>query len=204
MNREHKIYMIKNIINNKMYIGQTVNSLEERFKQHCNKIGKRKSKFYKALEKYGKDNFIISLIEDKIPYEQINQKEKYYIQKYNTVKAGYNTSPGGDSKYILEIEQNIIVKEYLEGKSASIISQLYNVSEITILRILHANNVETRIDNLKKEKIKDSFIPMYLNKNITTKEIAKYFNITEYSVRRWGRKFNLPHRERKRNGIEKL
>lgn len=55
------IYKVTNKINNKIYIGQTINSLEHRRKQHekdCRRNKYYNNRFYNALIKYGFDNFI--------------------------------------------------------------------------------------------------------------------------------------------------
>lgn len=59
-NRAYSIYIIKNTINNKVYIGQTSQSVDERFREHMkpSTIKKRGNyKIYNAIEKYGKENF---------------------------------------------------------------------------------------------------------------------------------------------------
>lgn len=100
------IYLIRNNINNKVYIGQTKRSLETRWAQHLQDSDKLDYALYKAMRKYGKDNFSIEIIE-KCPFNILNDKEIYYIEKYNSYinnknSNGYNMTKGG---------QNII--EYL-------------------------------------------------------------------------------------------
>lgn len=57
------IYKITNLINGKVYIGQTTQPIEKRFKSHCYKDGC--TKLYNAMKKYGKSNFSIELLESK-------------------------------------------------------------------------------------------------------------------------------------------
>lgn len=62
-----KIYKITNDINNKIYVGKTSNTLEQRFKEHCVDCQKReeeKRPLYSAMKKYGIEHFKISLIEE--------------------------------------------------------------------------------------------------------------------------------------------
>lgn len=61
-----KIYRITNLVNNKIYIGQTIRDLKVRFKQHCYKKGC--TYLHNAILKYGKENFKIELIEE-VPVE---------------------------------------------------------------------------------------------------------------------------------------
>ena len=90
------IYMIKNKIDGKMYIGQAVN-IEKRWRQHCG--GCYDTYIDRAIQKYGKDNFeLIILRECKNDSILLNELEQYYIKKYNTYedKYHYNLTPGGD------------------------------------------------------------------------------------------------------------
>ena len=50
---------------------------------------------YNAIRKYGKNSFSISILEDDIPQELLDEKEMYYIDKYNTFREGYNNTIGG-------------------------------------------------------------------------------------------------------------
>ena len=87
------VYKITNLINNKSYIGVTKRNPNVRFKEHfCNK----NELLYKAKEKYGKNNFSLEIIESNISEDIIDEKERYYIQLYNSlVPNGYNLSQGG-------------------------------------------------------------------------------------------------------------
>ena len=96
-----KIYMIRNEVNGKRYIGQTVNSLEERFKQHkqgTRQPKKNMTKLQKAMDKYGKPMFTITMIEDHIEtIELLSEREKFFIEKFNT-KEEYNSTSGGENR----------------------------------------------------------------------------------------------------------
>lgn len=83
--------------NGKYYIGQTVQSFSERIRCHKKDSFRRKDiKFYRALRKYGFDNFKWEIIEDNIPQEFLNIKECEYIQIFDSYKNGYNSTLGGD------------------------------------------------------------------------------------------------------------
>lgn len=94
------IYMIKNIINNKIYIGQSLDILG-RWKAHLNCLKNNKhvnKKLQNAWNKYGEFNFIFEIIEECLK-EEIYDKEIFYIEKYNSYKTGYNQTLGGDGTY---------------------------------------------------------------------------------------------------------
>lgn len=89
------IYKITNLVNNKVYIGQTVRTLKERMMEHNRH---RTTMIDKALKKYGKENFNIELLDSANTLEELNEKEIYYINYYNSKKPnGYNLCNGGDN-----------------------------------------------------------------------------------------------------------
>jgi group I intron endonuclease len=93
------IYKCQNKISGKIYIGQTIKSLEERKLSHIIASKKGKSKFYKALQSYGFENFDWSIIDTANTKEELDEKEKYYIVEYNSIKNGYNMVDGGTGGY---------------------------------------------------------------------------------------------------------
>ena len=89
------VYKITNLINNKIYIGITKRDPKIRFNEH---FSNKNELLYKAKEKYGKDNFLLEIIESNISEDMIDEKERYYIQLYKSlVPNGYNLSQGGIS-----------------------------------------------------------------------------------------------------------
>lgn len=93
------IYKITNTVNNKVYIGQTIRTLESRFARHIDDAIKNPhtlNKFHRAINKYGKDKFKIELIDEANTQDELNKKEKYWIKQYDSVKNGYNTAEGGE------------------------------------------------------------------------------------------------------------
>ena len=92
----YNIYKITNNINQKVYIGQTIKPIEKRFKEHC----KQSSCciFLKnAINKYGKNNFKIELIDTTDNDINSDLLEQKYIELYNSTNKefGYNISLGG-------------------------------------------------------------------------------------------------------------
>lgn len=90
------IYAIINKTNNKMYIGQSQN-IFERWKQHKKDYLKfnKKSPLYADMKKIGIKNFQFKVLEY-CYLHQLNTKEKYYIEKYNSqFPNGYNIQIGG-------------------------------------------------------------------------------------------------------------
>lgn len=90
------IYKITNTLNNKCYIGQSVN-VADRWKQHA-KCGlgidtPAGNKLYKAMLEDGLHNFAFELIE-KCSASELNEKEKFYIELYQSKEFGYNGTGG--------------------------------------------------------------------------------------------------------------
>ena len=87
------IYMIRNLINDLRYIGQTID-LDRRLKDH--KRSKYDDYFHNSIRKYGWNNFEVIILHDNIPLQDLNWLEKQCIWIYNTRSPnGYNLQNGG-------------------------------------------------------------------------------------------------------------
>lgn len=86
------IYKITNIKNGKMYIGQTIRSVEERWKRHCadalNNI--LDTHFARAIRYYTPKSFTVETIDTAITQQELTAKESYWITWYDSIKNGYN------------------------------------------------------------------------------------------------------------------
>lgn len=93
----YRVYKITNNINNKVYIGITCQTLNQRFRKHLTdkRKGKRTRALYNAMNKYPDAGWAIHLIEDNILDTNIDEKEQYYIQLYDSFNNGYNCTKGG-------------------------------------------------------------------------------------------------------------
>ena len=94
------IYKITNMINGKSYIGQSTD-INRRWKREKDDSINTNSHSYdyplmKAFRKYGIDNFNFEIIEE-CKIEELNQREMYWIEFYNTFFKGYNQTLGGDT-----------------------------------------------------------------------------------------------------------
>jgi group I intron endonuclease len=165
------IYKITNNINNKVYIGKTLLSVEERFKEHCNDSQKttiNKRPLYNAMKKYGTEHFSIEVVEE-VPIENLSEKEKYWIQFYDSYgKNGYNATLGGDGKQLYDYEA--IVKGYKEGKLQKELAEEFECSIDTISKALFLSN----LDPFENAKIKNSKPIMRLDKK--TNEVLQTFS----------------------------
>jgi group I intron endonuclease len=91
------IYKITNTINGKLYIGQTSRDLQTRINDYKNHNG-HNDYLTNAFNKHGFDNFVFEQIDSADNIYELNQKEKYYIEFYDTTNRdkGYNLRSGGD------------------------------------------------------------------------------------------------------------
>lgn len=94
------IYKVENLINGKIYIGQSVN-IENRWKEHrygpyTTTSSQYNTPFYRAIRKYEVENFSFEVIEECEP-EELNEREIYWISKYKSTNLdkGYNLTKGG-------------------------------------------------------------------------------------------------------------
>jgi len=93
------IYMVTNKENNKKYIGATTSSLTSRKQDHIQKANAGSGyDFQQAIWIYGKDAFNWIEIDTASNLTELAQKEKYYIEKYNSFRDGYNSDSGGGFK----------------------------------------------------------------------------------------------------------
>jgi group I intron endonuclease len=94
------IYKITNIINHKVYIGQTVQKNPKmRWYDHCAKTRHGKNNhLYNSMRLYGIDNFVWEVIDSADTIETLNDKEEYWLSKYRTITEVYNIREAGGNK----------------------------------------------------------------------------------------------------------
>lgn len=88
------IYLVRNNVNGKCYIGQTTKSIKWRWREHrrCH----RRFVLHKAIRKYGAGNFTITELAQACSIECLNYLEPLFIAAYNTLAPrGYNLDSGG-------------------------------------------------------------------------------------------------------------
>jgi len=90
------IYKITNLINGKVYIGQSSN-IERRFREH--KSNSTSEHLRASIQLYGIDNFDFSILEI-TDIDDLDDRERYWIQYYssNDPEHGYNSTDGGESR----------------------------------------------------------------------------------------------------------
>lgn len=92
----HFIYVVENLVNGKMYVGQTID-LDRRRRSHFSPSSKCPY-LANAVKKYGRQNFDFTILEVLEDLEQANNREKHWVRKLGSLcPGGYNLREGGDA-----------------------------------------------------------------------------------------------------------
>ena len=154
------IYYIKNKLNNKGYIGQSIYP-EKRFEEHCYSnypIGR-------AIKKHKKENFEIIILKDTFFKNEANELEKYYIKKYNTfinTGYGYNIHEGGTGGNTLA---GATIEKKIEWKN--------NVNKAKKEAMIKAKVTINNKSQEEKDRIKTKIKMAHLNKSQEEKDQIK-------------------------------
>lgn len=124
------IYKITNDVNDKVYIGQTHLTLQDRWRTHKYAHKKENYPLYRAMRKYGIDKFHIEPIEE-CSDEMLDEREVYWIEYYGSFGKGYNATLGGEGH-----------KSYTEEEVRELWDKGYVIHEIS--EILHADKASIR------------------------------------------------------------
>ena len=187
------IYKITNKLNQKFYIGKSKN-IEGRWKQH--KYATDSTPLHLAMQKYGSDQFELSILEICDDEEKLSEKEIYWIEYYNAYESdNYNATRGGDgASHPVKLSHDqlleIIDKLRHTNETMQAIADQYGVSKTTIISInqgksrkLLGENYPIRIaPTLSKTDDEELFALLWETKG-NFEYIAKLLGITAMSVR---------------------
>jgi len=114
------IYLLRNTVSGKVYIGQSVHTWR-RWHEHkkCAQWG-HKSYLYDAIRKYGSAAFVLEVLEECAPL-QFDEREAYWMQVYDALnpEKGYNYMPPGQRGRIMDADMREKIASKLRGKSLS-------------------------------------------------------------------------------------
>lgn len=168
------IYKLTNIINNKIYIGLTTETIKERCRKRNveARLNLAKTSYIlNAIRKYGENNFKVEQIDTANSLEELKNKEVHYIKYYNSKdrNIGYNLTEGGEGNKGLKMSDK-------------------TKNKIRIKHLGLKDSEETKLKKSKSAKLRDHTIGINnfkLHNLETSKTILKYdLNnnfITEYS-----------------------
>lgn len=169
------IYKITNLINGHSYIGQTQRTIELRYRAHqVEASNDENSPLHIAMRKYGLDNFIVEQIEE-CPIDQLDEREIFWIEKYDTYKHGYNATLGGKAVRKYNYEQ--LAQYYLETKCITDVCRKFNCDHRTVQNACKAFNIEILSNGqVLKNKISK---PVYMLDKETEEIITEFSSLTE-------------------------
>ena len=151
------IYKIINLLNNKVYIGQTNRNLEQRWKEHKQESNDNNIYLYNSMRKYGIENFKIEELLKCYSQEDLDFFEDYYIVVLNTMNTerGYNCKRGGSHGKLSE-EIRIKISKTLKGMNVGKNNPMYGKyhSEETIQKMKEGWKKYNEKKRQKYEKIK--------------------------------------------------
>ena len=162
-NKRNVVYKIENNINHMIYIGITSQKLRKRWINHIRPPRKgRISYLQRAIQKYGEDNFTLSIVEELPSSELLEEREKYWISQYNCVSPnGYNLTYGGEIKKIYSEETKRKIS--LSSKNRSKESNLKIANARKGKPNLYLKNIPKTKE--QREKISKTLKKYFENKN---------------------------------------
>lgn len=166
------IYKITCKATNKLYIGKSESSVAQRWDGHCRAAFLESHSdynfpFHRAIRKYGIDNFIIETIDSTNDAEELKEKEKYWINFYNSYYDGYNATLGGDGQCKYDYDK--IVNYYLaHDNSLTQTCKFFNIYDQVVYSALKSKNIDYK--NLK------STTKCVYKKQILCEELNLIFN----------------------------
>lgn len=166
------IYKITNEVNNKVYIGKTLLTPEQRFKAHIldsKKNTKESRPLYSAMKKYGIEKFHISTIEE-CALESLDERERYWIEYFGSFKNGYNATIGGDGRPYLDYD--LIYQTYIKIKSIKETAKIVGCSKDSVSKILSIYKINKEDKKKNADILKSKGVAMI---DKTSNQIIKVF-----------------------------
>lgn len=200
MTKYGRIYIIRNTVNDKVYVGQTHVSIKLRFQNHLSAA--RRGLDYvigKAIRKYGEDKFYVELLEECL-IEELNEREQYWISFFKATdnRFGYNMSIGGNVvRTTKELDEDLVLRMFNSGIGSYEIAKLLHVHPYRTAEILKRHHIKYGAEKQKRQDEKEIIASYLLGKG--TMEICRLFNINKSTVRRILLRNNIELRSKVKN-----
>ncbi len=202
----YSIYKLTNLVNNKIYIGQTTTSINTRLGTHIH----GKYAIGKAIRKYGIENFTIDVIVTNITNRLLlDELEIHYIQLYNSRdrRIGYNIKKGGNNYEVAE-STKVKISKALTGRVFSI-THKKNLSQKAKSRIYSEEYEKIRVTRFiemtksKVQKVNQYDLNMNLIKEWSSMKSVQQagFNLTSL---RLNLKLEKPYKQSLWKYVEKI
>ena len=199
------IYLVRNLINQKVYIGVTSRPLGIRKKEHL-KNSKYGSDYYfhQALRKYSPTNFEWVVIDHTFNQRYaFNILEPHYIAKFDSFKHGYNMTPGG-GKFEHSDETKEKISQTLRQIEIhpSLLKNLHHTQNMTVGQISKFLGITQSVisKRLKKYGLSKprrnsvsliTLIDNYQRRRMTHRQLAMYFQVSQTTIFRLLKKYNI-------------
>lgn len=180
------IYVIKNDINNKLYVGQSID-VEERFRSHC-KNNTDNSLIDDAIQKYGKRHFYYKILESQV--ENYDEREQHWIKELNSqTPNGYNVMAGGsnpptyygdDSPSAKISDEDVKQLKWDLANTALSLLDLAHKYQISKRQILRINQGISRCDLSEHYPIRKN---PNLNGKLSEEDVDSIIEILKYTYR---------------------
>lgn len=146
------IYKITNLLNGKIYIGQTRMTVKQRMYKHYSRANQDDiTGIDAAIKKYGKENFSVEILEE-CEEEKLDERERYYINLFSSYGNGYNLTLGGQdgigSLKTFSIEE--VEAALQKGGDIKQASKILNCCEKTLSFFMKRNSIENPYQNKGK------------------------------------------------------
>lgn len=175
------IYIIKNDINDKVYIGMTTQTLQHRWQEHLEEVSRSKDRpLYRAMRKHGVNHFHMELLEE-ADNNSLSEREIYWIGYYNSYKYGYNATRGGEGNLTFNLTQEQceeLINRY-PNQTATFYSEKVGCCVATLLKYFNKYNI-LYLYNSNRGKIINNHKTAVNQIDLNTHEIIQSFlSITE-------------------------
>lgn len=177
--KNNEVYKITNKVTGKIYIGITNQGSGARYRHHWyeSRIGEP-SPIHRSMAKYGEENFTLEIIDFADSYEELKEKEKFWIKELNSMdrSIGYNLTEGGDGTFgRMHSEET---KEKIRQKAIG--RKISEETKKKMSEIRTGKCSDKQKQHLKKIAIQTKAIPV-LQFSKTGEFIARYESVSEAS-----------------------
>lgn len=153
------IYIIKNEINGKIYVGSSIN-IERRYKLHKTLLNKNKhhsSKLQRAYNKYGKDKFFYEIIQY-CNKEVLIKNEQYWINHFDSFNNGYNSLPNANSRtgYIATENEKKKNSEAKKGNKNPMFGKKHSKESLDKISEASKNRIRKPFSEESKKKMSET------------------------------------------------
>jgi|SRR5208282_1073649 len=189
---KYGVYLIHNILNNKIYVGKAVD-IGRRWKEHVSMASNpnaHKYPIHRAIKKYGKNNFVFSILQIFDDEMIALEAEKYWIQYYasNNKNFGYNITEGGEgisgyhhspeSREKMRVSQTGKIRSPQHRVNIGLCRLGTRHTTTTIKKLSGENGSRTKLTNELIKEIR----ALYATGNYSHRTLAKMFNISKTQI----------------------